>query len=341
VNVLFLKADAEKETGLSATSSAWLCEVPARALSAAGVEARVRSAFQVHREHPIVRWADVIIIERLGFAVRRDMIESWRDQGKRVFLRFDDAYVHMPHWSPSWQVTWCQYLQGQPALTAFKNQIRLFDGYSTPSRLLTNDYSNFGKGTFIPNRPDLLTFPQPKLPTDMPSNVLNVVWGGSIPHRQSWTDSGAAEAINRYFSVCTKGFRLHLLGARGWYPDVFDRVRYVTYPWAPIPLYRERLRQIADVGLAPLAGPYDARRSWIKVLVYSLLGIPWIASDMPPYEGCKGGLLVENTFDGWFAALAAIRDPDLRRRLRQEGMDWAWGQGIRDHVQEWLDWIGE
>ena len=336
MKVLFLRADVEQQF-MPFASSAWLCNVPARVLKRHGVEVRVRSVQQVHIEHPIVQWADTIVLERHPFSLPDEAVGIWRQQGKRVLLRFDDAYALMPHYSSSWRDTWSCYHHGVPIVKAFRECLSNFDSFSTPSRLLTSDYAKDGNGVYFPNRPDLLVFPQPSRFREHSAPIV-LAWGGSIPHRQSWEGSGAAEAVNAVLKK-TDAFRLALLCKRWWFPKVFE-VPYVTFPWVPIPQYRRRLRVVADVGLAPLSGKYDGRRSWIKVLVYALLGIPWIASCMQQYKECKGGLCIRNSAEDWATAIEQMRDPKLRWRLRQEGIEWAWGQGIADHLEEWLSWLG-
>lgn len=333
---MFLQADIEEM--LPPTSSHWLCAVPAAALVCTDVEARVRDVRAIHIDHSIIDWADVVVIERNSFPVTELAIKTWQARGKRVLLRFDDAYGVMPKTSPSHGAWHGIGIRGMLGYDRFLHTLPLFDGYSTPSLRLTNEYiAHSPNGAYIPNRPDLLSFPQPS-PLRIPER-FNVVWGGSIPHRQSWVGSQAAEGVNDILEAFPDHYRLLLLCDRPWFSELFT-VPYVVYPWVPIDEYRYRLRSVAHIGLAPLHGPYDACRSWIKVLVYALLGIPWIASDAPPYRGCKGGILVRDNETEWEMALESIVQPATYAILRQEGLQWAWGEGIADHLDEWTDWLG-
>jgi hypothetical protein len=59
-----------------------------------------------------------------------------------------------------------------------------------------------------------------------------------------------------------------------------------------------------DIGVAPLTGLYDQRRSWLKGMEYSLAGIPWVATAGEPYKDIADlGVLVENHIDVWEYAL--------------------------------------
>ena len=56
-------------------------------------------------------------------------------------------------------------------------------------------------------------------------------------------------------------------------------------------------------------GPYDDRRSWIKVLEYCALGIPWVASQGPAYADlAQYGRLVRNQPIDWEKAILATID---------------------------------
>jgi len=59
-----------------------------------------------------------------------------------------------------------------------------------------------------------------------------------------------------------------------------------------------------DIGLAPLAGDYDRRRSWIKVMEYALAGIPCAFTDYEPYDDLRPlGIPIENSSENWYHAL--------------------------------------
>ena len=59
-----------------------------------------------------------------------------------------------------------------------------------------------------------------------------------------------------------------------------------------------------DIGVAPLSGPYDQRRSWIKGIEYLLGGIPWVATTGEPYGDIADlGTLVPNGVEAWEDAL--------------------------------------
>jgi glycosyltransferase involved in cell wall biosynthesis len=64
-----------------------------------------------------------------------------------------------------------------------------------------------------------------------------------------------------------------------------------------------------DIGLAPLCGSYDSRRSWLKPLEYMTMKIPWIGSDNIAYrELLEYGCLVKNEPLEWERAITHTID---------------------------------
>ena len=70
-----------------------------------------------------------------------------------------------------------------------------------------------------------------------------------------------------------------------------------------------------DIGVAPLFGIYDQRRSWIKGIEYALGGVPWIGTEGEPYRDLLDwpvGVQGPETPDFWEEALedmlASLKD---------------------------------
>lgn len=111
-----------------------------------------------------------------------------------------------------------------------------------------------------------------------------VGWAGSPTHREDWRISGAGTGVAASRWLHAGHAEMHLIGSN--LDDLLDPgVRKVrTTPWAPsVPRYYGGID--FTIGLAPLADtPFNSAKSWIKILEYSALGIPWVASDVSPYR---------------------------------------------------------
>jgi glycosyltransferase involved in cell wall biosynthesis len=110
-----------------------------------------------------------------------------------------------------------------------------------------------------------------------------VAWGGSLSHTPGWRNSGIQEAFRRILQE-RDYVRLLIIGDKRVVDELplrKDRVMFRHYtPWW---IWQQTLKRY-DIGLAPLAGEYDDRRSSLKVAEYLLAGIPFIASNSPVYS---------------------------------------------------------
>ena len=82
-----------------------------------------------------------------------------------------------------------------------------------------------------------------------------------------------------------------------------------------------------DIGVAPLEkSNFTQYKSNIKWQEYSLMGIPTIASNTPPYSDSikhgKNGYLVENTMEDWYNAFKLmIENESLRRKIGEKAKE--------------------
>jgi hypothetical protein len=132
-------------------------------------------------------------------------------------------------------------------------------------------------------------------------------WGGSVSHYDSWWGSGlfeAAKYITKHYPevlwlICGNDPRLQAQlpvhrDNKHWQPGVE-------------PSQWPQIIKTFDIGVAPLYGPYDQRRSWLKTLEYGLAGVPWVATDGEPYADHRGlGVLLKNDPTTWERELEKI-----------------------------------
>ena len=339
MRVLWAFADVQERLN----SSKWRIIIPSEALKRAGhrVELINMPQLDAGTHHFRPQDFDIVVAERELFR-NPERILKWQEHVP-ILASFDDAY----HLIPASVITSRVWKQGKvkddegerPIITQFKKLLRQLDGYITPSELLTSDYLTINPhGYTIPNYPDL-NWDCWKAPRREPDGQIKLVWGGSLTHYNSWRYSGIVSALNRIFdeydnvslTLVTQDLRIPALFA-GQPPN---KVRYhkgVEFEEWP------RLLAQFDIGLAPLHGEYDRRRSWIKVLEYCLVGLMPIVSGYEPYLKTRG-VTVAKPKNWWKAIKIAIDTHQMWRDSEGPRNDriWALKQGIDGHTQEYID----
>lgn len=158
---------------------------------------------------------------------------------------------------------------------------------------------------------------------------LRIGYGGSPTHAGDWAPY--AYAIGK--ASTEQGAELCVTG-----PDEIGTANVVQEPWcANVPDWWRRVATF-DIGLAPLVDSrFNRSKSFIKILEYAALGVPFIASPVGPYrehviDGVNGFLA--STPEEWSERLTQlIRSPWLRVKMGNQARDWA-----RDWITE--EWIG-
>lgn len=306
---------------------------PSKILQEAGHECKITHTTSLFTSSvvssPEVReamdWANVVVIERLLMSDIHATIRFLREKGKKVFCTFDDAYHLMPG-SVS-RGTWRggkKALDGRGSiLNEFREGLRLCDGALVPSKLLADDYR-----PYQPNMQYVPNYLYPRLWENLPDNNPNIItigWGGTSQHDISWSDSGIIAALG---ILCRKYHNL-VVHIQPPYPNVVARMENagVRYQLADWQVFEEWPKTVAQfhIGVAPLAGNYDSRRSNLKILEYATVGIPWVATDDYPYRECEGGILVRNKIKDWTSALDEVIQKIRvdNNELGERGRKWA------------------
>lgn len=316
MNVVYVYADNPHEWNCSE----WRCAVPARAVNRAPRHhATLLSLKDFALTTPAARVAcepaDVIVVQRNLYGPVLSAILHWKARNKVIIADFDDAYDLTPPTNPSYPFWFngaapqkdgsVQHIDPVP-LTQFKWGLRLVHAATVPSKRLADDWQAYTAVHYLPNYIDLEKYQEV---VREPHDGVWIGWGGSVSHLQSFTGSGVLAALKR---VCRARPQVKVL-IHGSDRRIFDQLplppeQKILHPWVP---YAEWPRQLAkfDIGLAPLHGPYDERRSWIKVLEYLVMRIPWIASDGPAYADLRPyGWLVKNTPGAWERVLLDMID---------------------------------
>jgi hypothetical protein len=351
MKVVYVYADNPKEWN----SSEWRCAVPARAVNRTHLHsAALLSLDEFARCTPAAQAAcepaDVLIVQRNLLGPVLAAVQHWRARDKVVIADFDDAYQLMPPSNAGYSY-WFQGLVHNTGadgkvnqhridplpLTQFRWGLRLVDGATVPSRRLADDWRSFTDIRYVPNYIELEKYLNV---TRQPHEGVILGWGGSISHLQSFTGSGVVAALRR---VCTARPQVKVMIC-GSDRRVLEALslpagQIIHKPWIPYCEWAEHLSQF-DIGLAPLHGEYDERRSWIKVLEYMVMKIPWVASEGPAYDELRPyGWLVKNTASAWERVLLDMIDHLEDHKAEAGGDPYFYGisQSIDDNIDRVLE----
>lgn len=353
MKILFVEADEKNEL----STSNWLARIPAAAINRGcrgKHHARVIHRNQFQKGEFDVDWPDILVIERLLIKPIVERIKECQAVGKKCLCRFDDAYSLMPHYiSSAW--LWRRSIitgqkDGRPVgykmqesmLKQFREGLGICDAASTPSRLLCQDYERYAKKMYyIPNFPDLgnpaWTAPKPK------HEGIIIGWGGGGTHKQSIRDSNVLTALQL---ICREfdQVKVMICGNEPYAKEKLEQMipgRIITQGWVKNEEWPYTVAGF-DIGLAPLAGTYDDRRSWVKVLDYAILGVPYVCTDSAPYKGCRGGIKVKNKAKSWYRAIKTlIEKPSVVEKLVNVGKAWSWRAGVDQHISTYLNVFDE
>lgn len=255
--------------------------------------------------------ASVIIFQRnvIDTSVHQ-VIRYWQGMGKPVVVDLDDAYHILPWSNPAHQF-WIQHEEGI-ALQHLEDGLSISDGLIAPNRLLLSDWAHVCKGYYLPNFAErkwwenLPTRQEAKEQRGLKDRIV-IGWGGSVSHYDSWWGSGLMEAAKRIsvrhpevtWMICGNDTRmLQQLEVSPYQKYLQPGVEPGVWP---------SVVKTFDIGIAPLFGPYDQRRSWIKGLEYMLAEVPWIGTIGEPYRDLtQFGKLIKNGADNWEISLETM-----------------------------------
>lgn len=331
MKVVFLWADNQQEFN----TSWWRCFIPAEHLTLAGHSAKLHHVVQMLLKSPQtladLDEADVVVVERLIFEPFLTPLLKLKAQGKRIVATFDDAYHLINDPTTLWRgareevadaglMKQLATLSGK--LPDWRAALRQIDRAIVPSQVLVEDYKQFCPDIrYVPNCSIDKLWSRVKCRP--PDNFTIIGWGGTTGHVKGWQGSGLIAALA---TVAAKHRVLISVGGGGPEVTTMFSKRDLTPRYTGWVRFEDWPHVVGsfDIGVAPLHGEYDRRRSDIKALEYGMAGIPWVATDAEPYHDARGGLLVKNRTDDWGKALRLLLDNlSLRASLGEEGRTWA------------------
>jgi glycosyltransferase involved in cell wall biosynthesis len=325
-------------------SAYWRCVIPAVGLNR--YTSHTASTFKLTEIDDFDGY-DAVIIHRDLYGQTLNWLSRWRKQGKVVIADFDDAFDLI---TPSNALPYRFWIEGNgekgriipPPLKQFAEGLNMCNAAFVPSKLLRRDW---GKYTDIYHIPNFL-WPEPydralAQPRQHSPKEVWIGWGGSAGHREGLLGSGVLTALER---ICARHTHVRVV----FCGNNADILEYTNIPaeqrraveWQEYARWPTQLREF-NIGLAPLSGEFDRRRSWLKVLEYAYMGIPCVATASEPYEDFVGSVaLVSNEPEAWEAELhhwvTHLHQPGLHR-LTDEAKKMAEAATIEKGVALYVD----
>jgi len=265
--------------------------------------------------------ASVVILQRnLINESTREAAAYYHGLGKVIAVDLDDSYPTLP-WSNPAHRFWIEDPEQRHPLLHLEQGLRELDGLVSPNRNILRDWEHACRGYHLPNFAreawwtNLPTREEIKATKGLTGRIV-IGWGGSVSHYDSWVGSGISEALQGVcrrhpevvMQICGNDERVPY-----WLHRYVDRDHLATQGGVQPSDWPKSVVGF-DIGVAPLFGPYDQRRSWIKGLEYLLGGVPWIGTVGEPYRDLVGlGVQIPGGMDAWESALE-----NMIRNLKQE-----------------------
>lgn len=334
-------------------TSIYRCWIPCRALADAGYGASLIPAelFQKNTQEvqDILNKTQVIVVERNFFADLITQCVYWIVRGKIVIANFDDNYDLIEESNASFKF-WHDGLipvmrDGESKLLRlfphplwqFKLGLKICHAQIVPSKELMKYYGEYSPTYFVPNYFDtefLINKPREE------RDYINIGWGGSLSHLQSFRDSGALAAFQNVCKV-RDNVKVMICGDKRIY-DLLEipEDKKQFHPFVPHDQWGSVISKYFDIYPIPLSGEYDNYRSCIKPIEAMLTQTPWISSDSPAYHDLAPyGKLIKNSEENWTNALLDMIDnlSEEKEKAKEEPYQFALTWDIKYHTEEIAD----
>ena len=263
---------------------------------------------------------DLVIVSRTALATSEeaDRVIELTDGGSRLAVDIDDAFHLMDASHP-------QYDEYQAKVIALTNLMNASASVWCSTEPLRDslDQHHRDKANVIPNTidPRLWRRYRKDLYEPRASGRLEILYMASVAHAPDL--EYILSPLERLASNYPGSFRLTVVGLDGTGADP-EWLRRLPPDRSDYPHFARWLRDLAgefDVGVAPLIDTeFNRLKSDIKILEYTALGLPVIASPVGPYRNVEILDLCDSS-DGWYETLAALttdRENLDERRIRVE-----------------------
>lgn len=276
--------------------------------------------------------ANVIVFQRITHKYLADAINIIRRRKVSVVVDMDDDLSAIHPANPAFMAMHPTY--GVNKEHSWHNAQRACDNASfvtVSTDALMKRYVRHGRGMVLHN-----CVPQRYLDVEHADSTV-IGWGGSVhshPDDLQTVGVGVENVMNETtFRVVGPGDRVRQVLGLSREPEITG-VRDMHEEW-PVELAR------LGIGIAPLADTtFNSAKSHLKLLEYSALGVPWVASPRVEYRRFHelgAGILAEKPRQWTTQLRRLVRDDALRKELSEAGRAVARRFTIEGNAWRWLE----
>jgi glycosyltransferase involved in cell wall biosynthesis len=316
---------------------------PAKWLRKAGFEIRLGEYHNIKSED--IDWCDLMVIQRPSSSFQIGAINYAKSRGKKVVFELDD-YVNGILPSNSAYTAWTPEALN---LARCLHALQLCDAATTTTEALANEFKQYQKNVYVlPNYLDLALWNK-RLPF-RDTERIRIGWTGGCSHQADLSIVGPVMV-----DICRENPKVKFV-MMGFIPEkVFEAIPSMVEPCkacgyegqiefiqgVEILQYPSAVAKMGvDIGLAPIIDvAFNRCKSDLKLKEYMRLGIPWVASDVGPYQAWKtsgAGYVASNHPDDWKRYLKLlIEDKETRKAMGEKGYQLSQDFGIVQHIDQW------
>lgn len=295
--------------------------------------------------------SDIVVFQRPASVDWLNFIKVAQKAGKVIVTDYDDDPFSISPFNPTYK--WCGTEEAMITWEDGKTDMLWRDGVDGFDIERNIKHRDLFKANF--RKADLVTVTTPILRDALSEINPNCV---VLPNLVDFSVYPKCEYVKKGVRLLWQGGSSHyedlylihkaVVDILKKYPEVtfvyFGDTRFKTlfadasqnqieyHPWVSHKVYPYKLSTLnCDIGLCPIIdNQFNRRKSSIKWMEYSVIGVATIASDLPPYnvdilQGTTG-LLVND--DGWFDAMELlIEDKKCRISLVEN----AYGEVFKNH----------
>lgn len=278
------------------------------------LEYRAKQLMQVTRED--LQWAEVVLVGRADSWYEYRLVRRLRSAGKVIAYILDDDLLNISHVSKS-----ASYFQRPEIRKSINRILGLSDALISPSPVLLKKYAPSTRKQL-----GLLT-EEPSVHVGIyeqhdPMQPVRIGFAGSVDRTQD-IETILKDALVRIKSEYGSRVEVQFYGAVPSYAEALD-AKVIPY-CDSYEEYKRTLNGLGwDIGLAPMPDTeFHACKHYNKYVEYAGAGILGVYSDVAPYTRLKArsgvGLFVENSSNGWYAAIRSlIEDRERLETMRKQ-----------------------